>query len=952
MTDRTREDEAATSASSETKLDVPSRKSNPVIAVDPDFGPRYRVLGEIGKGGMGEVFRAYDTELREEVALKVVRGDQDDDASLARFRREIALARKVTDANVLRVYDLAEHAGQRFLSMQLVEGEHLGALLKREGRLPLDRALTLFRQVCRGVAAAHAQGVVHRDIKPQNILVDRDSHVFVADFGLARSIGESGLTVAGAILGSPAYMSPEQVTGASVDERSDIYSLGILLYQLLTGETPFRADTPHAVMEMRMHQKPRPVREVVPDVPAYLETVVTRALALDPATRYQTVKGLLDDVDGKQATATTATSSKRTAMIGIAAIAVLGGGVLMWKLASRPDAATVNTGSGSAAGPNAAAPLSGLMPTLIIGIENQTNDPLFDQTLDMVLESALRRSTRLDPTAGFSLKNLVAQLTPDNPKVDDQTGAVLSKRDGREVITIRGVVSGRGSAFRIAVTAKRASTGAVLLAKERDAASLADVVPTMGQLALDLRAAAGEDVNAEKPETGQSLLLEADHEYTVGLGMCRSGNTDGCMEHLKLAVKLDPEYVGARVLLGRTYANMSRRADAGEHFDVVMRFVDRMGERDRLKFLGDYYLLVTNEYKRAVASYEALLMKWPGDLGASTNLGIAYASYDPKKALEAGMRAAQEHKFELFPRANVANYLISAGQFADALREAKQVTVDFAHPLPELFEYAAVAAYALHQPEEVKTAIEKLRTVSSSYAGVIESDIAIAEGRYDDAAKLLVASIAADQKAGASDPAELKHVMLAELELRRGQKRAALAAAARVTTEPVRRFAAGLVQLAAGDEKAALATSAALAKEVTPEARTWSKLLVAEAQRLRGNPEDAMVLAEEALQISDRWFGHYLIARAALDAKKYPQAYSELSTVLESRGRVVWVEYRPSLRHEPPVHYYLARAREALGSPDAVATYRAFLAMTPNPDGDDTLVLDAKQRLARLAPSP
>jgi serine/threonine protein kinase len=176
------DDETRANAGSATKVDGPSRKSNPAIPTGPDFGPRYRLIGGIGKGGMGEVFHAYDTELRDEVAIKVVRADQSDpDASLARFRREIALARKVTSPNVLRVYDLAEHAGLRFLSMQFVDGENLAMLLKREKQLPLERAITMFRQVCLGVAAAHEQGVIHRDLKPQNVLVDLSS--------LRRSVG-------------------------------------------------------------------------------------------------------------------------------------------------------------------------------------------------------------------------------------------------------------------------------------------------------------------------------------------------------------------------------------------------------------------------------------------------------------------------------------------------------------------------------------------------------------------------------------------------------------------------------------------------------------------------------------------------------------------------------------------------------------------------------------------
>src|SRR4051812_34518047 len=159
------------SGSEQTRLDKPERSSKPAIGREPDFGPRYRVLGRIGKGGMGEVFRAYDAELKTEVALKVIVDDHEE--ALARFKREIMLARKVSSVNVLRIYDLVEHAGQRFLSMEFIDGEDLAALMRRETRLSLERALSIFRQVCEGLRAAHSAGVVHRDLKPQNVLIDR-----------------------------------------------------------------------------------------------------------------------------------------------------------------------------------------------------------------------------------------------------------------------------------------------------------------------------------------------------------------------------------------------------------------------------------------------------------------------------------------------------------------------------------------------------------------------------------------------------------------------------------------------------------------------------------------------------------------------------------------------------------------------------------------------------------
>jgi eukaryotic-like serine/threonine-protein kinase len=259
------------------------------------LGERYRILGLIGFGGMGTVYRVRDLELDEVVALKVLRGAiVGSPETLDRFRREVKLARRVTHPNVARTFDIGEHQGEKFLTMELVDGESLADVLDREGALPVGRFVPLLRQVCAGLAAAHAAGVVHRDLKPENILVARDGRVVVTDFGIARAVAQPEATdTLGGLSGTPAYMAPEQMeVGATNDARADIYALGAVLFEICTGERAWTGYPPLAVAAARLMRPPPDPRERGVPVDDELADLVLRCLARDPAVRPQTADEL------------------------------------------------------------------------------------------------------------------------------------------------------------------------------------------------------------------------------------------------------------------------------------------------------------------------------------------------------------------------------------------------------------------------------------------------------------------------------------------------------------------------------------------------------------------------------------------------------------------------------------------------------------------------------------
>ena len=261
------------------------------------FAKRYEVIEELGRGGMGKVYRVEDKQIKEEVALKLIKPEiAADENTIERFRNELKFARKVSHRNVCRMYDLSEEEGTHYITMEYVRGEDLKSTIRRMGQLSVGKAISIARQVCEGLAEAHRLGVVHRDLKSKNIMIDKEGNARIMDFGIARSLEAKGITDAGVMIGTPEYMSPEQVEGKEVDGRSDIYSLGVILYEMLTGRVPFLGDTPLSIALKHKTEAPLDPREVNAQIPEDLSHLILKCMEKDKGKRYQKAEEILSEL--------------------------------------------------------------------------------------------------------------------------------------------------------------------------------------------------------------------------------------------------------------------------------------------------------------------------------------------------------------------------------------------------------------------------------------------------------------------------------------------------------------------------------------------------------------------------------------------------------------------------------------------------------------------------------
>ena len=402
------------------------------------FAARYQIIEELGHGGMGRVYRVLDTKLNEEVALKIIKPEIAlDKPTLERFQNEIKLARRIGHRHVGRMFELMEEKGTHFITMEYVSGQDLKGLIRQSKQLTSGTAVAIARQICEGLEEAHRLGIIHRDLKPSNIIIDRDGNARIMDFGIARSVKSRGFTDAGVMIGTPEYMSPEQVEAKDVDHRSDIYALGTILYEMLTGRAPFEGDTPLSVAVKQKTEKPPDPRAINPLIPDDLRRVVMKCLEKPKERRYQSTPELLQDLkkiaDALPAATQAlplkkpATSKQITvrlpsrkfwipAAILFAAALVL----IIWQFVPEKESAKRSVA--------------------VLGFRNQTGDTNYDylqETIPNLLITSLEQSRHFRVTSWQRLRDLLRLSGKDGAAVlDEEAGFEICRKEGIEALVV------------------------------------------------------------------------------------------------------------------------------------------------------------------------------------------------------------------------------------------------------------------------------------------------------------------------------------------------------------------------------------------------------------------------------------------------------------------------------------------------------------------------------------
>ena len=774
-----------------------------VLPAGLEIGHRYRVKSLLGMGGMGAVYLVHDKELDRDVALKLIRSDIAEDAdALERFKREIQLSSRVTHPNVLRVFDLGEMDGIKFLTMQFVDGRDLSTILKKQGKLPTDRLLSVFRQTAEGLKAAHDQGVIHRDLKPQNIMLDASDRVFVTDFGLAKSAEQSGMTQTGAVIGTPFYMSPEQVKGESVGPQSDIFALGVILYQMAAGTVPFGGATPFEVMISRIQRPPKPVRELNPELPVYIQKIIERCLMVDRGLRYQNVREILDDLDAQTVKTTMLRRTRSQRWVRPAAAAVVlavllaAGGLWLYR-------------KGRAATPSAQKTQS----VLVADFANHAGDAVFDGTLEPAFTIALEGASFVSSYNRNSARKVAAQLSPGATGLDQTLARLVAVREGINVVT-SGSIDKRGDGYEVSVRAIDAATGKTIVADQESASGKEGVLASVARLAAQVRRGLGDatpqSTQLAAAETYSAGSLEAAHEYAVAQNLQWEGNWDEAIRHYRKALDLDPNLGRAYAGLAAVESNRGRRQDAEKYYKEALARIDRMSDREKFRTRGGYYLLVRNP-DNAIEEFSALVKQYPADTAGIANLAAAYFyKRDMPRALQEARRAVEVYPKNVPQRNNLGLDAMYAGDFETAIKEQDEVL-----RLNPKFALAyvgkALSQLALGHPELAAETYRKGAEVDARGASIAAmglADIALFQGRPADAVPILQKGIEADLATQNAEAAAEKRLALADAHLALGDTANAVAEAERALSEARGEnilYPAARVYLATGREPKALA---------------------------------------------------------------------------------------------------------------------------------------------------